>query len=269
MLQAPPDVPPDLAAEFEEVRASIQASVSAQEQVAVAHYLRLVREGRLPAEAEDQQLLAGLPAAERDEVEEEREQERDAQEAVEMEEMRACREVALGEMSAPPAVWDSLTAVGYNGTEAIEVLRWVETMDKAAREGRLNLPAACVPAAMRSKWGEGRGVETWMITGAEGGPGALEQRRWQKLKGRAHLERVWLSCDDSRNSERSIAGLVYHPFVAPEGEVGLEGRAGCSGSLLQKAEQELAQQARPRSHTSTPKCWGRMGWSPCRNGWAT
>ena len=150
VLQAPPDVPPDMAAEFEEVRASIQASVSAQEQVAVAHYLRLVREGRLPAEEEDLQLLAGLSEAERDEVEEERALELDAEEAAEKEEVRAWREVALGEMSAPPAVWDSLTAVGYNGTEAIGVLRWVETMDAAARDGRyvyiytyirLNLPA--------------------------------------------------------------------------------------------------------------------------------
>jgi hypothetical protein len=111
VLQTPPDVPEEIASEFEEVRAWLQARVTEQDEVAVWHYQRLVREGRLPAPDRAREALEDMPELEREERQVLAEKEQRVQTEEGKREEERCRREAMAWM-VPPVVWDELLAAG-------------------------------------------------------------------------------------------------------------------------------------------------------------
>lgn len=204
-LQTPPDVPANVTERFRDAQQALQKLVSAQDEVAVRHYLRLMSEGRLPPpSAAEEEALRDETDLQREERLHVAQQERVMEMAqLEAEEER-CRRKALTDMMVPEAVWNSLLSNGYNGTEALAVMSWVDELTALDKQGEIKWEALCVPGGMRNRW---EGVDTAALDVPAGA-----HPRLQNMALRAHWERIHLS-NSSYNTEPFVEGVVMHPFV--------------------------------------------------------
>jgi hypothetical protein len=204
-LQTPPHLPANVTERWLRTQETLQKLVSAQEQVAVRHYLRLVSEGRLPPPpAEEEEAMEDETEVQREERLAAAEQERAIEVAREEAEDERCRREALTEMMVPEVVWNSLIGNGYNASEALEAVRWVSRMNELDQQGEIKWEALRVPEGLRNRW---EGVDTATLdVPADAHP------RLKNMALRAHSERVHLS-NSSYNSEPFVEGVVLHPFV--------------------------------------------------------